>query len=105
MNINDKVANEFVNERNSLEFAKAQATIAMRFCKDTFELAQSYGIPPNVAVFGSAHVLAEDLFKFVFRGDCTLEDILSIFESSQPDEWPGGTRPIKARVIGADERR
>lgn len=75
-----------INEKLEFEFVKAQATIAMRFCKDTFEMAESYGIPPNVAVFGSAHVLAEDLFKFVYRDDCTLEDILSIFESFQPDE-------------------
>lgn len=75
-----------INEKLAFEFVKAQATIAMRFCKDTFEMAESYGIPPNVAVFGSAHVLAEDLFKFVYRDDCTLEDILSIFESFQPDE-------------------
>lgn len=74
------------DELNRIEFAKAQSTIAQRFCKDTFELAQSYGIPPNVAVFGSANVIAEGLFKFVCRDDCTLEDILSIFESFQPDE-------------------
>lgn len=74
------------NELNRLEFVKAQSAIAQRFCKDTYELAQSYGIPPNIAVFGSAHVLAEGLFKFTFRDDCTLEDILSVFRSVQPDE-------------------
>lgn len=71
---------------NTIDFVHEQASIARRFVVDTFNLAKSYGIPPNIAVYGSVLTLSDDLFRFALSDKCTLDDILSIFELHQPDE-------------------
>lgn len=71
---------------NIIDFVHEQVPIARRFIVDTFNLAKSYGIPPNTAVYGSVFALSEDLFRFALSDKCTLDDILSIFEPHQPEE-------------------